>query len=57
MALLSYIPFSRDKTFSSASRDSIGSQRKSAFENSRKNLSAIQRSEQKLWPFWAVIQV
>jgi hypothetical protein len=37
--------------------DSIGPSRKTASENYCKTLSAIQRSNQKLWSFSAIIQV
>jgi hypothetical protein len=44
-------------TSSSTSRDSIGTTRKTASGNYCKTLRAIQRLNQKLWPFSAVIQV
>jgi hypothetical protein len=46
MTLLPDILALGNKTFTSASRDSIGSPRKAASGNSCKNLSAIQRSDQ-----------
>jgi len=42
---------------SSLNSDSIAYPMKIASGNPCKNLSAIQRSEQKLWPFWADTQV
>ena len=39
------------------SRDSVGSLRKTASGNYCKTLSAIQRSDQKLWPFLVIIPV
>jgi hypothetical protein len=42
---------------SSLNSDSIAPPTKTASGNPCKNLSAIQRSEQKLWPFWADTQV
>jgi hypothetical protein len=47
----------RDKTSYSSSRNSIGNTRKTASENYCKTLSAIQRSDQKLWPYSTVIPV
>jgi hypothetical protein len=44
-------------SFSSTSRDSTGTTRKTASENYCKTLSAIQRSDQNLWPFSAVILI
>jgi hypothetical protein len=46
-----FIPFWREKTTSSTSMDSIGNTRKTASANYCKLLRAIQRSDQKLWPF------
>jgi len=51
------IPFWRDKTSYSTSRDSIGNTRETVSENYLKTVTAIQRMDQKLWPFWAVITV
>jgi hypothetical protein len=51
------IPVWRDKTSSSASRESIGTSWKTGSGNYCKTLSAIQLSDQKLWPFSAVIPV
>jgi len=44
-------------TFTSRSRDSTGTTRKTASGNYCKSLRAIQRSDQKLWPFSAFILV
>ena len=41
----------------SPSSDSMDPFRKTTFKNSCKNLSAIQRSDQLLWPFWAITLV
>jgi hypothetical protein len=41
----------------SPSSDSTTTPRKMTYDNSYKNLSAVQRSDQKLWPFLAVIIV
>jgi hypothetical protein len=43
-----------DKTCSSPSSDSIATTRKTASGNYRKNLSTIQRSDQKLESSWTV---
>jgi len=57
MALSAVILVWRKKTYSSTSRDSVGTSRKTVFGNYCKTLSAIQRSDRKLWPFSAVIPV
>jgi hypothetical protein len=41
-----------DKTFGASSTDFSATLRKRAFENCCKNLSTIQRRDQKLWTFW-----
>ena len=46
-----------DKTSYSASRDSMGNTMKTASGNYWKTFMAIQRSDQKLWPFSPVIPV
>ena len=51
------MPVQRDHTSSSSSRDSIGTTRKTAVGNKCRTLSAIQRSDQNLWPFSAFIPV
>jgi hypothetical protein len=51
------ILFWRDKTSFSMSRDSIGTIRKTASGNYCETLSVIQQSDQKLWPFSAVIPI
>ena len=56
MALLSWYSSSTDQTSSSSSSHSIVRPRKTASGNPCKHLSAIQRSNQKLWPFWADTQ-
>jgi hypothetical protein len=57
MALLICYSVWRHKTSSSTTRDSIGGKRKRASGNNSKYLRPIQRSDQKLWPFSAVIPV
>jgi hypothetical protein len=47
----------RDKTSYLTSKDSIDTTMKTVSGNYCKIFSAIQRSNQKLWPFWAVITV
>jgi hypothetical protein len=49
--------YKRNHTSSSMSRDSIVNTRKTASRNYCKTLSAIQRSDQKLWTFSAFITV
>jgi len=44
-------------TSTSSSSDCIATRPKSPSRNFCKHLRTIQRSNQKLWPFWAVIQV
>jgi len=56
-ALSAVILVWRDKTSSLMSRDSIGTSRKTGSGNNCKTLRAIQRSDQKLWPFSTVIPV
>jgi len=51
MALLAVILVWRNQTSSLLSMDSIGTPRKRASRNSCKNVSAIQRPDQKLWLF------
>jgi hypothetical protein len=57
MAFLTRYSSLGDKTSSSPNWDSISTPRKIASGNSCKNLSAIQWSDRKLWPFWPVSQV
>jgi len=57
MAFFNYIPVWSDKTSYSSSRDSMGNTRKTAYGNDCKTFMAIQRSDQKLWPFSIVIPV
>jgi len=53
-SLLSILP---NRTSKAPSRESIATLRETASRNSCTNLSAFQRSDQKLWPFWVVTQV
>jgi hypothetical protein len=46
-----------DETSSSSSNDYIETPRKTASENSCKNLRAIQWLDRKWWPFWPVTHV
>jgi hypothetical protein len=57
MALLSRYSSSTDHTSSSPSSHSIGTPMKTASRNPSKNLSTIQRSDQKLRPFWPDTEV
>jgi hypothetical protein len=52
-----FIPDWLHKASSSTSRGFIGNTRKTASGNYCKSLSAIQRSDQKLWPFSAFTPV
>ena len=56
MALLRRYTSLADHTSSSLNSDSKATIRKTASGNSWKNLNAIQRLYQKLWPFWPVTQ-
>ena len=57
MAILTLYSRLADQSSSSPSSDSINTSRKMTYGNSCKKKSAIQRSEQKLWPFLLVTQV
>jgi len=57
MALLSRYSSLIDLTSSSLNSNSIATPRKMTSGNYCKHLNAIQWSDQKLWPFWAVILV
>jgi hypothetical protein len=57
MSLFNCIPVSSDKTSYSSSRDSMGNTMKTASGNYCKTFMAIQRSDQKLWPFSTVVPV
>ena len=57
MALFSCYSGLEQQDLFSAIKDSMGNTRKTASGNYCKTLSAIQRSDQKLWPFSAVIPV
>jgi len=56
MALLRRYSSVANQTSSSPSSDSKATISKTASGNSCKNLNAIQRLDQKLWPFWPVTQ-
>ena len=56
MSLFNCIPVSSDKTSYSSSRDSMGNTMKTASGNYCKTFIAIQRSDQKLWPFSTVFR-
>jgi len=56
MALLRFYSSLADQTSSSPSSDYKATIRKTASGNWCKNLNAIQRLDQKLWPFWPVTQ-
>ena len=56
MALFRRYSSLADQTTSSPSSDSKATIRKMASRTSCKNLNAIQRLEQLLWPFWPVTQ-
>jgi hypothetical protein len=57
MAILTRYSSLAEQTSSSPSSHSIAIPRKTSYGNSCKKLSAIQRSDKKLWPFWPVTQV
>ena len=57
MTLLTSYSRLADQTSSTSSRESKATLRKTASRNSCIHFSAIQRSYQKLWPFWPISEV